>query len=83
MVHFEVSPRPLYTLKNEEFFLRLIKTAFSQRRKTLINALAAARQLGPPDRIAEALAKVGIDPKARAESVSPQDYVQLCRTLGP
>ncbi|NII09916.1 16S rRNA (adenine(1518)-N(6)/adenine(1519)-N(6))-dimethyltransferase RsmA [Oleiagrimonas sp. C23AA] len=53
---------------------RVVKAAFAQRRKTLSNAL---RQLATAEQIQAA----GIDPKARAETVPPQGYVQLCQAL--
>jgi 16S rRNA (adenine1518-N6/adenine1519-N6)-dimethyltransferase len=48
----------------------LVKAAFAQRRKTLANAL---RDVLP----AELIRSAGIDPKARAETLAPVDYVRL------
>lgn len=48
----------------------LVKAAFAQRRKTLSNAL---KDVLPADLIRSA----GIDPKARAETLAPGDYVRL------
>ncbi|HET7664033.1 MAG TPA: 16S rRNA (adenine(1518)-N(6)/adenine(1519)-N(6))-dimethyltransferase RsmA [Rhodanobacteraceae bacterium] len=52
----------------------VVKAAFGQRRKTLSNAL---RQLLDADALREA----GIDPRARAETLPPEDFVQLARML--
>jgi 16S rRNA (adenine1518-N6/adenine1519-N6)-dimethyltransferase len=51
----------------------IVKAAFAQRRKTLSNAL---RQLLD----AEAIAHAGIDPKARAETLAPADFVRLAKS---
>ena len=50
-------------------FRRLVKAGFAQRRKTLGNALRAAR-LAEPERLAAALALAGIDPARRGETLT-------------
>ena len=56
--------------RDERFFAETVATAFSQRRKTLRNTLAG--YLGPSD--FEAL---GLDPQARAQTLSVEDYVKI------
>ncbi|OGA93808.1 MAG: 16S rRNA (adenine(1518)-N(6)/adenine(1519)-N(6))-dimethyltransferase [Betaproteobacteria bacterium RIFCSPLOWO2_12_FULL_66_14] len=53
---------------------RVVTAAFSQRRKTIGNALST---LFDPDR----LAALGVDAMARAENLSLADYVRLARSL--
>ena len=50
----------------------IVKAAFAQRRKTLANGLKTL--LG-----SEAIAGAGIDPKARAETLAPDDFVRLAK----
>ncbi|WP_243042577.1 16S rRNA (adenine(1518)-N(6)/adenine(1519)-N(6))-dimethyltransferase RsmA [Dyella sedimenti] len=50
----------------------IVKAAFAQRRKTLGNALKNVMDAG-------AILAADVDPKARAETLSPQDYVRLAR----
>jgi len=50
----------------------IVKAAFAQRRKTLSNGLKNLLD-------SEAIASAGIDPKARAETLSPGDFVRLAR----
>jgi 16S rRNA (adenine1518-N6/adenine1519-N6)-dimethyltransferase len=75
VVHFEVSPRPLYKLKNEDFFLRLIKTAFSQRRKTIYNSLKSFKG------IREALIRAGIDLRQRPEDLKIEEFIKISEVL--
>lgn len=56
----------------------VVDTAFAQRRKTLRNTL---KTLAPADRLAEAFASAGIDPGARAETLTPDDFVRLTAAL--
>ncbi|HXS73934.1 MAG TPA: 16S rRNA (adenine(1518)-N(6)/adenine(1519)-N(6))-dimethyltransferase RsmA [Rhodanobacteraceae bacterium] len=51
----------------------IVRAAFGKRRKTLANALSGLLD-------AEAIRAAGIDPRARAETLSPQDYVNLARS---
>jgi 16S rRNA (adenine1518-N6/adenine1519-N6)-dimethyltransferase len=63
-------------------FRRLVKAGFAQRRKTLGNALAAAR-LVPRKSLEAALAAAGIDPRRRGETLSVEEWAALDRALGP
>ena len=57
---------------DEDVLARLLRQAFSARRKTLRNALP----LEPAD-----FAALGIDPKLRPENLSPADYVRIARHI--
>jgi 16S rRNA (adenine1518-N6/adenine1519-N6)-dimethyltransferase len=61
-------------------FRRLVKAGFAQRRKTLANALRAAR-LAPPEATAAALAAAGIDPSRRGETLTVAEWAALERAL--
>ncbi|WP_449427551.1 16S rRNA (adenine(1518)-N(6)/adenine(1519)-N(6))-dimethyltransferase RsmA [Rhodanobacter umsongensis] len=53
----------------------VVKAAFGQRRKTLANAL---RQLMDGD----AIRRADVDPRARAETLAPADFVRLAKVYG-
>jgi 16S rRNA (adenine1518-N6/adenine1519-N6)-dimethyltransferase len=53
----------------------IVKAAFAQRRKTLANGLKTLLD-------ANAMARAGIDPKARAETLAPKDFVRLAELPG-
>jgi 16S rRNA (adenine1518-N6/adenine1519-N6)-dimethyltransferase len=53
----------------------IVKAAFAQRRKTLSNGLKTLLD-------SAAIARAGIDPKARAETLAPQDFVRLAKLPG-
>ncbi|MBI4850036.1 MAG: ribosomal RNA small subunit methyltransferase A [Nitrospirae bacterium] len=75
VVHFEVSQTPLFPVNDEGFFLRVMKTAFSQRRKTIVNSLKKF------EGIKDALQEAGIDPKLRPENFTIEDFVRLSNIL--
>jgi 16S rRNA (adenine1518-N6/adenine1519-N6)-dimethyltransferase len=57
-------------------FSAVVAAAFSQRRKTLRNALR-------PLLSAEQIAAAGIDPGARAEVIAPAGFAALAAALPP
>jgi 16S rRNA (adenine1518-N6/adenine1519-N6)-dimethyltransferase len=67
---------------DEARFRALVKAGFGQRRKTLRNALEAAR-VAPAARLLPALAAAGIDPGRRGETLSVAEWAALERGLGP
>jgi 16S rRNA (adenine1518-N6/adenine1519-N6)-dimethyltransferase len=66
---------------DEPLFRRVVKGAFSQRRKILANALGSAR-VAPPERLAAAFAAAGVDPGRRGETLSVEEFAALTRALG-
>jgi len=65
---------------------RIVRAAFSKRRKTLANALRGADLApeGGPRALEDLLRSLGIDPRARAESLAPERLLELARVLaGP
>jgi 16S rRNA (adenine1518-N6/adenine1519-N6)-dimethyltransferase len=81
VVRIEVLETPRAEVRDPARFVRLVKAAFGQRRKTLFNALRAARDLGEQGAIAAALEGAGIDPVRRAETLSPEEFAALERSL--
>lgn len=67
-------PAGTYDIADEAGLSRLVAQAFSQRRKTIRNALR-----GTVDE--ETLEFAGIDPGLRPEAISIADYVRLANTL--
>ena len=63
-------------------FFRLAKAGFSQRRKTLRNALSAGMHWEPAQ-ASELLNAVGIDPMRRAETLSLEEWKRLVVSTSP
>ena len=59
-------------------FRRLVKLAFSERRKMMAKLL---KQQWPAERIAGALSRLSVSPQARAETVSLEQFVELTKAL--
>ena len=65
---------------DEAGLFRLIRAAFSQRRKTAANAVAAGLNL-PKAQVTAALQAAGLDPRLRPEQLTLADYSALQATL--
>lgn len=71
--------RPAVEVKDGAFFFRVIKAAFSQRRKTLRNSL---KQLGAPkEKMDAVLNNTGIDLARRAETLTVEEFGKLADYL--
>lgn len=80
VIRFRMRERPLADPGDETLFRRLVKAAFSQRRKTLENALRAGR-IAEPEELARAMEAARIDPRQRAETLSVEEFARLSRFL--
>ena len=65
---------------DEGLFFKVVKAAFAQRRKTLLNALSNAG-LAPKDKINKILCELEIDPKRRGETLSIEDFCEISNLL--
>jgi len=59
---------------------RIVKAGFSQRRKTLLNSLGAGMHISR-DEMLGVLANAGIDPAARAQTLSLEQWAALYKSL--
>ncbi len=76
VIHVDIFEKPVIRVADEKLFFRVVKTAFSQRRKMLSNAL----KLMSKD-IKGTLVGAGIDPSRRAETLSIGDFARLSDLL--
>jgi len=60
----------------ERYLFRVVRAAFAQRRKTLLNALSAGLNL-PREQVQRVLREVDIDPQRRGETLSLQEFIAL------
>ncbi len=76
VIQVELYPHPRLAATHLPLFFRLAKAGFSQKRKTLRNALAGG--LGWKAKQSEALLlSAGIDPQRRAETLSLEEWQRL------
>jgi 16S rRNA (adenine1518-N6/adenine1519-N6)-dimethyltransferase len=72
VITLNVRDRIAVAVSDEKYFMRVVKAAFSQRRKTLRNSL---KQLDiPVEKMAMVLNKTGIDLNRRAETLTIKEF---------
>jgi 16S rRNA (adenine1518-N6/adenine1519-N6)-dimethyltransferase len=74
----EVYSQPIILADRLDKFFELIKAGFSQKRKTLRNALSGGLQIAPVES-EELLSAAGIDPQRRAETLSLEEWGNLMK----
>ncbi len=80
VIKLKVRKEPPVKVENEEFFFKMVKAAFSQRRKTASNGISSGMGIGK-DKVAEALTMSGLSPTVRAESLSMEELAVLSDNL--
>ncbi len=81
VLHLVPYRTPPVSVADPARFAAVVHAAFSQRRKSLANALAAGLGLGTP-RARQLLEAAGIDPGRRAETLSLAEFARLAATAG-
>lgn len=85
VVRVDLYPQPLIDPQLIKTFFTLAKAGFSQKRKTLRNALSGGMRWAP-EQTNSILATAGIDPQRRAETLSLEEWAVLAeqtRLLAP
>ncbi len=76
LIHLKIRKSPPVSVKDEKFFFRVVKTAFTQRRKTLANALKVLSE-----NIKDKIVMAGIDPQRRPGTLSIEEFARLADVL--
>lgn len=77
--------KPIVNVKSEEFFFRVTRSSFAQRRKTILNNLTSQLPDGKAkkEHIISALKNANIEPERRGESLSIEEFGLLSDELYP
>ena len=79
LVYLKIRENPLLDLNDYTYFRRIIKAAFSQRRKTLKNCLTGAGF--DKEKVTNAILKLNLDENIRGEKLSIKDLGKLSEIL--
>lgn len=81
VINLRVLKEPRVKVNNEEKLFEVIKTAFTQKRKTLLNALSNSNKYGTKEQIEKTLETLTIDSKIRPEKLSLEEYAKIAENL--
>lgn len=79
VLKIRILDKPSTEVKDESYFIHIVRIAFSQRRKTLLNSLKATGI--SIEAIKEALLTAGIDYRRRAETLSIEEFGRMADAL--
>ena len=82
VVRIDTHPEPPVEVADVETFFRVVRAGFGQKRKQIKNSLAAGLGL-PGGEAAAALARAGIDPQRRAQTLSLAEWAGLVGEIYP
>lgn len=80
VLRLRVLDEPRVKVKDEKVFFRVVKSAFSQRRKTLLNCLASGFSF-PKETLVKILESADIDPSRRGETLTIDEFAKLSDKL--
>lgn len=76
VIKLTLRSEPPVKIADEKNFFRLVKAAFSQRRKTAENSISSGLGI-PKDKVAAALAEAGLERTVRAEKLTMENFAAL------
>ncbi len=79
VIRLDVLKTPPVQVKDEKTFFKIVKLAFSQRRKTILNSLSSSNY--DKETIKAILNKLNLDEKLRAEDLSINNYADISNEL--
>ena len=72
---------PAVKIESPKIMFMIIKSAFMQRRKTLLNALTNTKVFLSKEEGLEILKKLNLEENIRAENLSIQDFANIAQTI--
>ena len=82
VISLDIRKEPPVAVNSEKGFFKLVKAAFAQRRKTLLNALANSSAIPmSKEEISNVLIECGIDEKRRGETLTLQDFADIANRI--
>ena len=80
VIRLTLRKEPAVRVENEAGFFSLVRAAFGQRRKTMLNSVSAGLSL-PKETVGKALDDAGLDRRVRAEQLTMQEFARLYTCL--
>jgi 16S rRNA (adenine1518-N6/adenine1519-N6)-dimethyltransferase len=85
VIRLTLHDEPPVKVKDEDFFFRVTRSSFAQRRKTILNNLTSQLPDGKQKKesIQAALQQAGVEESRRGETLSIEEFAQLSNELYP
>ena len=77
VIKLDIRKDPIVKVKKPEYMFKIIKFAFMQRRKTLLNSLTNANIFKNKEEGIKILEEIGLSENVRAENLSIEDFAKI------
>ncbi len=77
VIHLKLREKPAVEVKNKKVFFNIIKSAYMQRRKTLLNALVNTGVFQNKEEGMVSLKKLNLREDVRAENLTIEDFARI------
>ena len=81
VIKMNIRKKPAVEIDNPKVMFMIIKSAFMQRRKTLLNALTNAQVFSSKQEGENILKQIGLEPNVRAENLTIQNYAEIAEII--
>ena len=81
VIKLNIRKEPPIEVKNKKIMFKIIKSAFMQRRKTLLNALTNTKVFLNKEEGIKILKKLSLDENVRAEELTLQDFANITNLI--
>jgi len=82
LIKLQMLDKPPVDVRDEGLFFRIVRGAFNQRRKTIVNSLSRKAVLDmPKEKLSGILKSVDIEPSVRPESLGLSDFAKIANAV--
>ena len=80
VIRFDIKEETPKGVSDEKFFFKVVRGAFSQRRKTLANSVTSSLAISK-EIVSNAIEKIGLSPSIRPEQLKMEDFIAFSEQL--
>lgn len=80
VIRLDIKDTNQYNVEDEEFFFKVVRASFAQRRKTLANSVSSALKI-PKDKVTEAIVNCKLSKTIRPEQLLMEDFINFAKEL--
>ncbi len=80
VIELDLTQKGDYKVEDEKLFFKMIKSAFAQRRKTILNSISSGMGI-EKSKLSEAIENAGLSQTARAEALTMEELTNLSNKI--
>ncbi len=80
VIKLRVREQPLFNIRDEGLFYKVVRGSFQHRRKSLVNSLSSAINMDK-EKLVDIITKAGLDSSCRGETLSIREFANLTNII--